>query len=278
MEAIAVDLANPLVDTMLGATTEPTTRGQGHKVIIVPDDHGVAHHGMDVHGVEEGDLADVDGQLGIVRGLGTKQPGQEALSRGPLGSADPAIAVAEYDSLGGRGDGEIAHVAAGLTTAKYHDRRVLAKLFALLEVLGVQDGGHVFDARYIGDIRLGVDTGAHSNSVTLPFYLLSIRLLVTDDMFAGISSPHACHPGTEVDVRPQLEVRGVLIQVLSVAFGGEEVCVFGQRTEVGERREELGGDELGIFVHVVEEDAADLVVRLEEFNLDRFVQGEVLMS
>lgn len=70
----------------------------------------------------------------------------------------------------------------------------------------------------------------------------------------------------------------VLVQVLSVAFRGEEVSVFGARAKVGECREELGGDELGVLVDVVEEDAADLVVGFEELGLERLVGWEVLMS
>jgi hypothetical protein len=86
-------------------------------------------------------------------------------------------------------------------------------------------------------------------------------------MLAHISSADARDGGAEVNVRPQVEVRSVLLQILSVAHGREEVVVFRAGTEVGEGGEELGGDELGILVDVVEENTADLVVGLEEPKL-----------
>lgn len=65
--------------------------------------------------------------------------------------------MAEDDSLGGRGDGEIAHVTASLSAAKDHDSRVLTELLTLLQVLGMQDGRHVLYASDVGDMSLGVD-------------------------------------------------------------------------------------------------------------------------
>ena len=66
MEAFAIDLANPLVDSMRRAATDEASNFEGNGVVGIPNNHAVPHNRMNVHAVEERDLAHVDWQLRIV--------------------------------------------------------------------------------------------------------------------------------------------------------------------------------------------------------------------
>lgn len=50
-----------LVDAVRVAATEPAANWKRHIEVVVPDDHAVPNYRVNIHGVEEGDLAYVDG-------------------------------------------------------------------------------------------------------------------------------------------------------------------------------------------------------------------------
>lgn len=151
MEALAKDLPNKLVDTVWRPSAKPAPSGQRHKVVEVPYQHAIPNHRVDVHGVEQCDLADIQRQLGVVIVLGSKKPWEEFLTRDSLhnslvecfnsnnswdanlGCANPSIAMAEDYLLCICGHGEIADIRARFATPEDEDGRVFSKLLSGLE-------------------------------------------------------------------------------------------------------------------------------------------------
>jgi hypothetical protein len=63
MESFAIHLSHMLVDAVRVAATEPATNRKRHIEVVVPDNHAVSDDWVNIHGVEERDLAHVDRQL-----------------------------------------------------------------------------------------------------------------------------------------------------------------------------------------------------------------------
>lgn len=84
MKSLAHDASDILIHAAGCAAAQPTAHRQSDSMIIVPYDHAVAHNGMDVHGVEEGDLGDVQRHLRILDRVGTEQPRKKALCQDSL--------------------------------------------------------------------------------------------------------------------------------------------------------------------------------------------------
>jgi hypothetical protein len=61
MESFPIHLSHMLVDAVRVAATEPAANWKRHIEVVVPDDHAVPNYRVNIHGVEEGDLAYVDG-------------------------------------------------------------------------------------------------------------------------------------------------------------------------------------------------------------------------
>ena len=65
MEAVIRDLADPLVHASWCTGGQPAAKRNGDPVVEVPDNHAVTNHWVDIHGVEEGDLTDIQGESGF---------------------------------------------------------------------------------------------------------------------------------------------------------------------------------------------------------------------
>lgn len=77
-------------------------------------------------------------------------------------------------------------------------------------------------------------------------------------------------------MRPQVEVVGIGAQILDILREADVVGSAGRETEVGERGELLGTDELCVVVGTVLEGAANVVLGLEQARLDWLLRCRVL--
>ena len=155
-----------------------------------------------------------------------------------LGCKVEAVAVALEDPLGGGGDGKVRNIRRRLTAAHDHDGLAHTKLGPRLELRRMDALRDVLDAGNVRNIGRHVETSADGDGVTSPVTLLTRGLhTVRDDMAASLGDRTARdghHPGGEVDVRPEVKVGAVLIEVFEVARGGEKVRLVITGAEVRE--------------------------------------------
>lgn len=197
-----------------------------------------------------------------------------------LGRVAEAVAVADEDALGGRGDGQVGKVHGGLAGAQDEHGGVLAKLRAGLEGGGVQDvglgqlvrclilmaavmvnlsgGARDVEARNVRHKRHSVQTTADGHNMvvvgTMHVRAVTVNIVVVVSFVSGICGHNmawlggVCLNGLDsrgaVDVLPQIKLVGVGLQVVDILRRCEEVGLFFGDSEVGERREVLGGDKL----------------------------------
>lgn len=86
-----------------------------------------------------------------------------------------------------------------------------------------------------------MQTGAHGDGIAFPRQLGAV-FPVADGVAALFPAPDRENRARQVDARPQVKVIAILVQILDVALGTEEVRVVLARPEVGEAGELLGGD------------------------------------
>ena len=135
-----------------------------------------------------------------------------------------AVTMTHNDLSCGRGDGEIGDVGTRLTTPEHHHGLVNAKLLSLLELRRMEDGRHLLDAGDVGHVRHNMKSRAYCDGVALPNVRLSCRLVeVGHDMSSGFFSCDGLHSSRQMNVRPELEVGAVVVQILYVSFGAEEI-------------------------------------------------------
>lgn len=145
-------------------------------------------------------------------------------------------AMAQNNLLGRGRHGQISHVRTRLTNAHDHDRLVNTKLRPSLELRRVQADGNLFHAGDMGNVGGNMQTAADGDGIRLVLaHLTSLCVAVFDDMLFTLErglSGDGVHLGIERDVRADLEVVAVVVEVLEVPGDGQEVGLVIGKTEV----------------------------------------------
>jgi hypothetical protein len=116
---------------------------------------------------------------------------------------------------------------------------------------------------------VNVDATAYSNSVTLPLKGAKLLSQVEDVSNVAFSTTDLANLGVALDLRPEVEVSDIVLEILDINLWGHEVrSIFG-KTEIGEGSQILGRYQLGIFVDTIGESATNLGFGFKEADLDR---------
>ena len=84
----------------------------------------------------------------------------------------------------------------------------------------------MLDTRDVGDVRSYVESRADGNGIALPLGSLSCGLGgISDDMFPFECPCHGVDSGVEVNMRPEVEMRAVLIEILDIPLGGHKIPI-----------------------------------------------------
>ena len=253
MLPLRAHLPNPLIGAFLGAADAPVHLAHPD-VVCRPQQRAPLQDGVRVRRVKEAGDGRVDGLVGSRRGalgrasswfrqrhylhtlnksLGGKMGKGVACAVGSyLGCAEEAPSMAQRHRGRRRRDGQMRHVHARLPRTEHHDVRVLAKLPPRLELRRVQHRRHPIQARNVWYARQHVDPCAHGHGVAVPccgLYGIVAGRDGCDSVAGGLPTDDARDAGVAADVRPQVEMRQVVAEVLHVHGRGNKVgCVQGE--------------------------------------------------
>lgn len=259
MIVLLVRLANKLVIPARGTSGKPQNSSD---VLVVkdPQRHRVTKDRMDIGSVKQtgpsivewygefvARLSAEDGEKGRVQiplsrvSMYTCRPDRTVSTC--LGCEMKPVTVAHNYALGWRRDGKVRYVRGSLSAAHDHDGFVNSELGPRFELRRVDANRNVLDPRNVRDVRGYVQACTHSNSVTLPLIFLTGCDLVRDDMARTLrngATSNGGNPGGEVDVWPEAKIGAILVQVLEVPLGREEIGFVITSPEVRETSKLLG--------------------------------------
>lgn len=130
--------------------------------------------------------------------------------------------MAECNRLGIRSDSQIREIHTSLSAS--YNQHVLtdSELHSFLKLRRVYDSRHCVQAFDGGNVRRAVKTGTDRHCIALPFESLTV-FQVMDGMTAINFALNIGNRSSQVNVRPEIELRAVALEVCTVFFRGEKI-------------------------------------------------------